>query len=159
MNTTVRGIGTDIIETARVMRKIARREGFVESVFTAREIAYCDGQAHSAQHYAARFAAKEAFLKALGTGWRSPLAYTEIEIVNNDLGKPVMHLYGETNTYAYGHGVRSILVSLSHLDGIATAVVALQTDDEPRDIHMSSATVVISRDAAVWTASDKQSER
>ncbi|MDH7569374.1 MAG: holo-ACP synthase [Armatimonadota bacterium] len=117
----VDGIGTDIVETARVERAIQRTRGFLQRVFTETEISYC--QKHTAQqyqHFAGRFAAKEAVIKALGRGvpWR------DIEITNDERGKPLCTLHGKAAEVAAG---RRILVSISHCEAYSTAcAVALE---------------------------------
>ena len=80
------GIGTDLIEVERIADKMQTRPGFKELVFTQNEIVYCEIKTYKYEHYAARFAAKEAFLKAIGTGWRSGTAFNEIEIYNDEEG-------------------------------------------------------------------------
>lgn len=117
------GIGTDIIEIERVRRAVSR-EHFKEKVFTANEQNYCESRGtQSAASYAARFAAKEAFFKALGTGIFTAL--TEVEILNNDAGQPQIFLYGKAKTFAENLGVKKIFVSLSHCREFATAFVIL----------------------------------
>lgn len=131
------GIGTDIIETKRVMQKVSKNYGFKEKVFTQQEIDYCESKTNKEQNYAVRFAAKEAFLKAIGTGWKSPLQFEEIEIVNDKSGKPELILHGNTKKFAEEKGIKSIHVSLSHLKDMANAIILLQTDDVkfPVNIH------------------------
>lgn len=124
----ITGIGTDLIEVERVAGKISKDEGFRELVFTPAEIAYCEAKAHKYQHYAARFAAKEAFLKALGTGWISGVAFNEIEITNDEQGKPSLVLLGATATFAAQHGIHKVWVSMSHLSNVSSAVVILETE-------------------------------
>lgn len=121
------GIGTDIIEVARVKKQVAGDSGFKEKVFTAREIAYCQTKHHQAQHYAVRFAAKEAFFKAIGTGWRGGLAFHDVEIINNDLGKPEIFLSGQAKQFAQDHAIIKIHVSLSHIKDMVNAIVILET--------------------------------
>lgn len=75
------GIGIDIIEVERVKNQISKSNGFREKIFTEREIEYCESKKNKAQHYAARFAAKEAFFKAIGTGWRNGMAFNAIIIL------------------------------------------------------------------------------
>ncbi|MGX5819582.1 holo-ACP synthase [Chitinophaga lutea] len=119
----MKGIGTDIIEVDRIATKIQKGQGFRELVFTPLEIAYCEKQAQPYESYAARFAAKEAFLKALGTGWGgSGLHFNQIEVRNDDAGKPEIHLLGDTA--ARMDGMR-ILVSLSHVKSVAMATVVI----------------------------------
>ena len=122
----IKGIGIDIIEVERVAGKAGKEKGFRELVFTAGEISYCEAAAHKYQHYAARFAAKEAFLKAMGTGWAAGTAFNEIEIVHDAAGKPVMVLHGGTAIRAKELGITTISVSLSHVKEMATAVVIIE---------------------------------
>ncbi|XHR94506.1 holo-ACP synthase [Mucilaginibacter sp. UC70_90] len=93
---TVLGVGIDMIEVERVQSSIAKEQGFRELVFSAKEIAYCESKTNKYQHYAARFAAKEAFFKALGTGWLKGTAFNEIEISNDENGKPILEPIGES---------------------------------------------------------------
>ncbi len=80
------GIGIDLIEVERIRRQLDRSDRFIKRIFTPDEIVYCESKKNKAQNYAARFAAKEAFFKALGTGWRSGLAFNHVEIINDSLG-------------------------------------------------------------------------
>jgi holo-[acyl-carrier protein] synthase len=120
------GIGTDIIEVQRVETKINKEIGFRELVFSENEIAYCEAKTHKFEHYAARFAAKEALMKALGTGWAQGLTWNEIEILNEENGKPVVSLLGETAKTIQKTGFSSIHVSLSHLKNMAPATVIIE---------------------------------
>jgi holo-[acyl-carrier protein] synthase len=120
------GIGIDQIEVDRVQRSLDPDRGFRERVFAPAEIEYCDSHKNAAQHYAARFAAKEAFLKALGSGWRGGLEFSEIEVVSDDLGKPSLRLTGACKAAADRMGVIAAHVSLSHLKTVACAVVMLE---------------------------------
>ena len=122
----ITGIGTDLIEVERVAGKISKEEGFRELVFTPGEIAYCEAKANKFQHYAARFAAKEAFLKAIGTGWISGIAFNEIEISNDGEGKPLLNLIGATSKFLQSRNVGKTWVSLSHLSTISSAVVIIE---------------------------------
>lgn len=116
----------DMIEVERVAAKIGKESGFREMVFTKKEIEYCETKANKFEHYAARFAAKEAFFKALGTGWMNGTAFNEVEISNDGKGKPVLHLLGETALSIAGMNFQNISVSLSHLKTIASAVVIIE---------------------------------
>ena len=111
----ITGVGTDLIEVERVAGKISKEEGFRELVFTPNEIAYCETKANKFQHYAARFAAKEAFLKAIGTGWITGIAFNEIEITNDENGRPLLNLIGATSKFLESRGIGKAWVSLSHL--------------------------------------------
>jgi holo-[acyl-carrier protein] synthase len=122
----IAGLGTDIIEVERVAEKIDKDSGFREMVFSPKEIEYCESKANKFEHYAARFAAKEAFLKALGTGWLSGIAFNEIEITHEENGKPRLGLLGQTAKTVDKAGIGSISVSLSHLRLMASAVVIIE---------------------------------
>jgi holo-[acyl-carrier protein] synthase len=122
----IKGVGTDIVEVARIAEKIIKGQGFRELVFTAAEIDYCEAMAHPHQHYAARFAAKEAFFKAMGTGWANGTAFNEIGIIHDAQGKPLLQLTGATATWAASNGAGRITVSLSHIKDTATAVVIIE---------------------------------
>lgn len=118
----ITGIGTDIVETDRIAKAIEKGTGFRELVFSQNEISYCESKVNKYEHYAARFAAKEAFFKALGTGWKTGTAFHEVEIRNAENGKPELYLQGETaNTI----GPIQVQVSLSHIKTIAVAVVLI----------------------------------
>jgi len=121
------GIGIDIIEIERVEKQVLKDNGFKEKIFSPREIEYCKSKKFFGQHYAARFAGKEAFLKAIGTGLRDRLAFNEIEILNDELGKPHIFLHGNTKKFADEKGIVKIHISLSHEKNVATAKVILET--------------------------------
>jgi holo-[acyl-carrier protein] synthase len=118
------GIGIDLVEVPRI-RELLQKHGqrFKERTFTAGEIAYCDACAEPAMHYAARFAAKEAVAKALGTGlWAEGVIWTDIEVVREASGKPAIVLHGA----AKQHAAEAIcLVSLTHTRDLAMAQVIL----------------------------------
>ena len=122
----IAGIGNDIIEVERVASKISKEQGFRELVFTTNEINYCETKADKFQHYAARFAAKEAFLKALGTGWITGTAFNEIEITNDENGKPSINLLGNTAKLIEQQNGFKISVSLSHIKNVASAIVIIE---------------------------------
>lgn len=117
------GLGTDIVEVQRFSRLIARHgERSLEKLFTYEERRACCDAPH---RLAARFAAKEAFLKSLGTGLRG-MAWREISIVNDELGAPVLHCSGRAELALQSLGVRSVHVSLSHCRHYAVAQVILE---------------------------------
>jgi holo-[acyl-carrier protein] synthase len=122
----IAGIGIDIIEVERVATKISKEAGFRELVFSGKEISYCETKTDKFVHYAARFAAKEAFFKAIGTGWTEGTAFNEVEITNNDAGKPVLSLLGATGKLWVALGIITISLSLSHLKTIACAIVIIE---------------------------------
>ncbi|MFT3902267.1 MAG: holo-ACP synthase [Niabella sp.] len=119
------GTGIDIIEVERVAQKIEKGQGFRELVFATEEIAFCESKAHKYQHYAARFAAKEAFFKAIGTGWANGTAYHEIIITHDEHGKPLLKLAGQTAQTLSHIDMQKVHVSLSHLKDMAAAVVVV----------------------------------
>ena len=119
------GIGCDVIEIARVQKAIAK-QAFLERVFAPEEIAYCQGRGkQAAASFAARFAAKEAVLKALGTGLRGG-ELTEIVVSNDALGKPSVQLSGYHGQLASKLGVKNILLSMSHSREMALAYVVME---------------------------------
>jgi holo-[acyl-carrier protein] synthase len=121
------GVGTDIVEVDRIADKILKGKGFRELVFTPHEISYCEKQVNAYESYAARFAAKEAFLKALGTGWgNGGVDFNEIEITNDDKGKPSLQLIGKATSRYMALHIRQILVSLSHIKTTAIATVIIE---------------------------------
>lgn len=120
------GIGIDLVEVQRMEKILASQHThFLERVFTPEERTYCDGKPHKAQHYAARFAAKEALMKALGTGWTAGITWAEIEVRRDAMGKPYLTLHGETARAAEERGVRQIHLSLTHTNCCAAAEVLL----------------------------------
>lgn len=121
------GVGIDIIEVKRVEEKVSRNGGFKEKIFSKSEIEYCESNpVGKFQHYAARFAAKEAFLKAAGKGLQLSHDLHEVEVVINADGKPSMNI-SEQIKEALGVKSLKIHVSLSHLESTACAVVVLET--------------------------------
>ncbi|MDO8805679.1 MAG: holo-ACP synthase [Elusimicrobiota bacterium] len=120
------GVGIDTIEVSRVSKEIARSKGFKERYFSAGEIRYCEPKHGRAGNYAARFAAKEAFFKALGTGYRGGLAFKEVEVRNDPLGKPGIVLRGRTKELCRKYKIRRIHVSLTHIKDYSSAVVILE---------------------------------
>lgn len=119
------GVGCDIIEIERIARAI-KSESFIRRVFTAEEAAYCQRRGQQAvASFAARFAAKEAVLKALGTGLREG-SLQEIAVDNDGLGKPLVQLSGHFAMLAKQLGVKNIQISLSHSRELATAYVIME---------------------------------
>jgi len=120
------GLGIDIVDVDRIAGKISKEAGFRELVFSPGEIGYCETKANKFEHYAARFAAKEAFFKALGTGWADGTAFSEVEITNNASGRPDLNLLGKTRDRLAPLKIIKILVSLSHIKTMASAVVIIE---------------------------------
>ncbi len=126
------GIGTDITECLRIAQMIDRHgELFITRVYTPREIEYCQSRKQATQHFAGRWAAKEAVLKAVGTGWRRGISWRDVEIQNQPTGKPVVALYGGLRDFAEDLGVNEVLISISHCRSHATAyAIALERTEE-----------------------------
>jgi holo-[acyl-carrier protein] synthase len=121
------GLGLDIIETARLERALSRHGGRFEArVYTPTEVRVCSSRADRVQALAARFAAKEACLKALGTGWSGGLTFRQVEVRTGSGGRPEIHLTEDAAARARELGVRAIHVSLTHQPGAAAAVVVLE---------------------------------
>lgn len=120
------GIGTDIIEVARIEKMIARGRQYLDAIFTDAEVEYCEAKARKSEHYAVRYAAKEATLKALGVGWRGGLAFSDIEVINDELGKPRVVVHGKTKEIFDQNQIRQTSISLSHGRDSAIAVIILE---------------------------------
>lgn len=116
------GIGTDIVECLRIAQMIERHgEEFLTRVYTPQEIDYCRRRKAATQHYAGRWAAKEAVLKTLGTGWAKGIAWTDIEVCNQLSGQPKITLAGGAAEIARQLGITQVLISISHCRSHATA--------------------------------------
>ena len=120
------GIGTDLVEVKRVEKLLKDKEQFRDHMFTAGEIAASDGNVRAAEKYAARIAAKGAAVKALGTGLRGGIEWRDIELLNDELGKPSLFFHGKAKELADSLGITGSFVSISHLKEIACAVVVLE---------------------------------
>jgi len=123
----IQGIGIDLVENERI-EKIINKWGhkFLQRVFSEGEINYCGRHIQASIHYGARFAAKEAFLKALGTGLGRGVKLLEIEVVHDDQGKPDLSLHGEANLQIVQRQIKRIHLSLTHTKNYATAIVILE---------------------------------
>lgn len=120
-------IGTDIVEVYRIAETMTRTPRFIERVYTPYERDYCDAKgAAAAQSYAGRFAAKEAFLKALQTGWRGKITWHDIEIVSDDQGVPSFNVRGEARRLLEDRGANHIHLSISHTTEHAVAHVIFE---------------------------------
>jgi holo-[acyl-carrier protein] synthase len=120
---TIIGIGTDITECLRIARMIERHgELFIDRVYTPDEITYCQSRKQATQHFTGRWAAKEAIMKALGTGWRRGISWRDMEIRNEPGGKPVVAVRGGMKEVVEQLGVCEIQVSISHCRSHATAI-------------------------------------
>jgi holo-[acyl-carrier protein] synthase len=119
------GIGIDLVKIDRI-DKAGKHEGFLERLFTDREREYCSRQKFPAQHYAARFAAKEALLKAIGTGWSAGVKWTDMEVLHGEGGGPIVNLTGRVKDLIDLKGVKQVFLSYSHDEGYAVAHVVLE---------------------------------
>lgn len=127
--TNVVGIGTDIVECLRIANMIEKHQDvFISRVYTSNEIEYCSGRKSATQHYAGRWAAKEAILKAIGTGWSNGIQWTDIEIANHMGGKPFVKLAGAAKEIAESRGISEILITISHCRLFATAFATAVSD-------------------------------
>ena len=123
-------IGVDIVEVQRIERLVRKHERVQERLFTRPEIDYCRARGKCYEHMAARFAATEAVLKALGTGLVTGMRWTDVEVVNEEGGRPHVKLAGAVAAFAERLGVQQLEVSLSHTSGLALAqALALRTQD------------------------------
>ena len=122
------GSGVDLCEVPRIENAIARHgQRFIERIFTEREIAYAESKANRHERYAARFAAKEAGMKALGTGWHSGVRWRDFEVANLSSGRPTLRFHGKAAEIAEQLGVRSVALSLTHTAAQALAMVILES--------------------------------
>ena len=121
------GTGVDIVEVPRVAAAIERfGKRFLERIYTDAEIRYCQSRRNSVERFAARFAAKEAALKALGTGWRMGVAWKDVEVRREPGGRPTVHFSGRAAEFAARLGTKHALLSLSHTAEQAIAQVILE---------------------------------
>ncbi len=121
------GIGSDLAEVERIADIIAQYgDRFLNRIYTERERAYALSKANSAERFAARFAAKEAGMKAISTGWRRGITWKDFEVTNENSGKPALRLSGAAQERAAALGVKRISISLTHTAEIAFAVVILE---------------------------------
>jgi holo-[acyl-carrier protein] synthase len=124
----ITGIGYDLIEVARIQKELDKEgnPALRDRLFTTKEIHYCEGKAFPAQHYAARFAAKEALFKALGLGQRDGMGWQDVEVDNDPLGRPLLTMHGKAKEFIEAQSITRVHVSLCHLKDVASAVVLLE---------------------------------
>lgn len=126
------GLGVDIVDIARMKRVLERTPSFARKVFSCEECCYCDGKANPEIHYATRFAAKEAVVKALGTGFSEGIGVRDIEVRRTAKGKPYVVLSGRAKEVAHSLGVREVPLSLSYTHTEAVACAMAITEDSVR---------------------------
>ena len=121
------GLGIDIAEVERVKAAIERYgERFLKRVYTEAEIRYCESKANKFERFAGRFAAKEAAMKAIGTGWKGGVAWREFEVVREPSGRPTVRFHGKAAGFAQRLGARRASLSISHTEQQAIAQVILE---------------------------------
>jgi holo-[acyl-carrier protein] synthase len=121
------GTGVDLAEVDRIRRSVERYgPRFVERIYTPAEIAYVEKKANRFERYAARFAAKEAGMKAIGTGWRRGVTWRDFEVSNLPSGRPTLKLHGVAAEFARKLGVRNVTLSLTHTAALGMAHVILE---------------------------------
>jgi holo-[acyl-carrier protein] synthase len=129
--------GIDLVDCPRIETMVERHgQKFISKVFTKAEQAYADSNKDRIEKLSGRFAAKEAVLKLMGTGWRGKIAWTDIEIKNNPAGRPEVTLTGEVEKIAEKLGIEHVSVSITHTANFAIAsAVALTKESEARSSH------------------------
>ena len=121
------GLGLDIAEIDRIGAAIKRHgAAFLERIYTPSEVEYCESHKNRFERYAARFAAKEAAMKALGTGWRRGVRWRDIEVAREPSGKPTLRLEGVTREIAQQMGVKNIALTITHSGNLALAQVIFE---------------------------------
>lgn len=116
-------VGTDIVQVGRIRELMGRHPQFRDTVFTPQESAYCEGRRRIWEHFAARFAAKESVMKAVGRGWLQGLEWTDIEVARTASGEPSIRAHATLEQRMRELGIGSFRVSMSHCASFATAVV------------------------------------
>jgi len=127
------GLGTDIIECVRIWKMIHDHgELFLQRVYTNKEIRYCQSRRQAAEHFAGRWAAKEAVLKALGTGWRRGISWRDVEIRNDPSGRPRVAVRGEAKEIAKKMRLNDVMITISHCRTFATAFAIAVRNEQKR---------------------------
>lgn len=123
----IAGTGVDLAEVDRIRAAIERYgRRFIDRIYTPAEIAYVERKANRYERYAARFAAKEAGMKAIGTGWRRGVRWRDFEVANLPSGKPTLRFHGQAARFAESLGVKSVALSITHTKETALAYVILE---------------------------------
>lgn len=122
----VLGLGIDIVEVARIEKALTPGDALARRVFTESELEYCLARKNRYQHFAGRFAAKEAALKALGTGWQDGIRWKDVEILAGEKGRPVLKLAGRAQEIFEGLGAQRAMVTITHATDYAVAAVVIE---------------------------------
>ena len=120
------GIGTDLVDVQKLQSLLLENKSLKEQLFTSAEIQYCEARKSREQNYAARLAAKEAFCKALGFDLLGNLPFSEIEVRNEENGRPLLFVNGKTREMLNGNNITHIHLSFSHIKSLASAIVILE---------------------------------
>jgi len=121
------GIGIDIVSIRRIERMLERwGQSFTRRVYTPGEIAFCEARSNPGEHFALRWAAKEAMLKALGLGLRGGIKWTDIEVVNDPFGQPSLKIHNQAKGFLTDHNIKTAFVSISHERDYGIAQVLLE---------------------------------
>ncbi len=120
------GIGVDIVEIHRLRNALQGTQRMQQRVFTAEEIQFCTSRRHQYQHFGGRFAAKEAALKALGTGWSRGIRWKDVEITDDERGKPLLTFHGRAKEIFGQLGAQTAWISITHSPDHAVAMVVLE---------------------------------
>jgi holo-[acyl-carrier protein] synthase len=122
------GIGVDIVEVRRITQALQGGDAMAKRVFTEAELDYCWERKNRYQHFAGRFAAKEAALKALGTGWQEGIRWKDVEVVPGERGKPEINFYGKAKEFLEASEAKRAIVTITHARDYAVAAVVLDSD-------------------------------
>ena len=123
------GIGVDLVSVEKIAESV-KSKAFQRKVFTPDEIKNCEKIANAAEHYAGKFAAKEAFMKAIGKGIRQEVWFTQIEVLNRESGAPYLQVNGEAERTLLTLGVQEMYISISHAEGMAVAMIVLSSNGQ-----------------------------
>lgn len=122
----VTGLGVDIVEIERIRKALENQPAMIRRVFTKPEAEYCCARSNQYQHFAGRFAAKEAALKALGTGWAQGIRWRDVEVRSESSGKPMIHFHGKARKIFDSLNACTALLTITHAQSYAVAVVLLE---------------------------------
>jgi len=123
----IHGIGSDIVKISRIENSISRSEGFAAKLFTSGENGYCESKAYPAQHFAANFAVKEAFIKAFGVSMAAGMRFHDFVLCHHEDGRPYIELHGETKRLFDEKQLKSVHVSISHDTDYAVAFIVIES--------------------------------
>ena len=122
------GLGVDIVEVERIRKALENQPKMIQRVFTKQEAEYCTARKNQYQHFAGRFAAKEAALKALGTGWAEGIRWRDVEVSCEPSGQPYLHFHGKAEEVFESLSAGNALLTITHARAYAVAVVILEGD-------------------------------